>query len=315
VISPRRALPVSLLCLVAFAAGCGGANRTATCGNSVGLVPLTDLGKHDYHGFEGGLYPNGQNSPPPGYLALGLAKAREVQPLSPDGRPSPDGTIGLLSVGMSNTLLEFRAFRRLANADSRTNPRVTIVNGAQAGEDASHVSSVSDRYWSVLESRVGSSGVTPQQMQVVWLKEAEAFPSSLFPDDARRLQIDLRRIIAILRFRFPNLRLVYVSSRSYGGYARTSLNPEPYAYDSGFAVKWLVEERMATRLPLPWIGWGPYLWTDGVKGRSDGFVWTCADVRSDGTHPSASGELKIGKLLLDFFTSDPTARSWFVRQS
>jgi hypothetical protein len=304
-----------LLLVVGLAAACGGAKRTTTCGNSVGLVPLTDLGKHDYQGFQGGLYPDGQNSPPPGYLALGLAEARKVQPLSPEGRSSPDGTIGFLSVGMSNALREFAAFQRLASADSRRNPQVTIVNGAQAGVDALRAARAFDPYWSVLQNRVVSSGLTPQQVQVVWLKEAEAFPSSPFPDDARHLQTELRRIVAVLFRRFPNLRLVYLSSRSYGGYARTPLNPEPYAYDSGFAVKWLIEERMATRLPLPWVGWGPYLWTDGVKGRSDGFVWTCDDVRSDGTHPSASGDLKIAKLLLDFFTSDPTTRSWFVRQS
>src|ERR671936_432090 len=97
-------------------------------------------------------------------------------------------------------------------------------------------------------------------------------------------------IVAILRARYPNLKLVYVSSRTYGGYATTPLNPEPYAYDSGFAVKWLVTDRIAGRVKGPWVGWGPYLWTDGEKGRKDGLFWTCADVRpTDGTHPSDSG--------------------------
>ena len=122
---------------------------------------------------------------------------------------------------------------------------------------------------------------------------------------------DLRRIVGILRSRFPNLQLIYLSSRTYAGYATTALNPEPYAYESGFAVKWLVQERIEGKLAGPWLAWGPYLWTDGTKGRRDGLVWTCQDVRSDGTHPSPSGQQKVAQLLLKFFSTSATAKRWF----
>ena len=118
-------------------------------------------------------------------------------------------------------------------------------------------------------------------------------------------------MISILRARYPNLKLVYLSSRTYAGYATTPLNPEPYAYQSGFAVKWLVQERIDGKIRGPWLGWGPYLWTDGTKGRKDGLVWTCDDVRSDGTHPSPSGQAKVGGLLLRFFKTSRTSRAWF----
>lgn len=50
----------------------------------------------------------------------------------------------------------------------------------------------------------------------------------------------------------------------------------------------------------PWIGWGPYLWTDRTKGRSDGFTWSCEDAAQDGAHPSQSGRMKVAKLLQQF---------------
>ena len=49
-----------------------------------------------------------------------------------------------------------------------------------------------------------------------------------------------------------------------------------------------------------------------LVGRSDGLTWACADVQSDGTHPSASGVQKVVNLLLPFFKSNVTARDWFT---
>jgi lysophospholipase L1-like esterase len=100
-------------------------------------------------------------------------------------------------------------------------------------------------------------------------------------------------------------------------------SPEPWAYESGFAVKWVVADQLAGKAELnydaaksavtsPWIEWGPYLWTDGVKGRKDGFVYTREDVGPDGLHPSAQGQQKIAKMLLDFFKGDAATKAWFL---
>jgi hypothetical protein len=63
----------------------------------------------------------------------------------------------------------------------------------------------------------------------------------------------------------------------------------------------------------PWIEWGPYFWTDGVKGRQDGLVYLREDVREDGLHPSDKGSAKIADLMLKFFRNDATTRGWFLR--
>jgi uncharacterized membrane protein len=75
--------------------------------------------------------------------------------------------------------------------------------------------------------------------------------------------------------------------------------------------KTIVADRIAGRVKGPWVGWGPYLWTDGMRARRDGLTWTCDDVAQDGMHPSPSGVRKVARLLDEFFASDSTARPWF----
>ena len=212
---------------------------------------------------------------------------------------------------MSNATEEFAAFKRAADRDPAKNPSLTIVDGAQDGWDAERVKS-DPEYWDNIEARLEAAGVAANQVQAVWLKESIAGEDRRFPRDAKALQADLRAIIRAMRARYPSLRLVYLSSRTYGGYAVTGLNPEPAAYDSGYAVRGVIQERMAAKIKGPWLAWGPYLWTDGLRGRNDGLVWNCDDVADDGTHPSKTGVQKVVNLLTAFFKSDPTARRWFV---
>jgi hypothetical protein len=293
---------------------------------STGLVPLPDLGAGKYQGETGGLYPDGRNTPPPAHAAAGLALARTVVPLDADGRPDANGKIVLLTCGMSNTTQESQAFLQLAHGDTSLNPQLVLVDGAQGGQTAAITAKADANYWSVDADRLRAAGVTAKQVQVVWLKQANAGPTREFPIEAKKLQADIAATLHNLRDKFPNLKLAYLSSRVYAGYAGTPLNPEPHAYETGFAVKWLVADQIGGAAELnfdatkgavraPWLAWGPYLWTDGLKGRADGFIWNKDDCGPDGTHPSASGRVKVAELLLTFFKSEPTAQSWFLKPS
>lgn len=289
---------------------------------STGLVPLTQLtGDATYKGQTGGLYGNGSNEPPAKLKSAALAAAAQIQPLNADGKPAPDGRIVLISMGMSNTTMEFSTFVQLANNDHDKSPKVQIVDCAQGGQDAPkwNTAAPGDHSpWPNAEQRLKSAGVTDAQVQVIWLKQAIAGQGRLgeFPKHGDQLTADVEQNIKLARERFPNLKLVYLSSRIYAGYATTPLNPEPYAYEGAFAMRNVILNQLKTDLPKDGaiILWGPYLWADGTKGRSqDDLVYTREDLVGDGTHPSASGRQKVAQLLLKHFKTDPTAKGWFCK--
>jgi lysophospholipase L1-like esterase len=320
-----------LLLLVAVAASCGGATTPSNpapvealppaqqgCARtSVGFTPLSDSGS--YQGQSTGLYGSGSNLPPAAHAAAGVNIARSIGPLDAQGRPSTAGRFAFISIGMSNTTQEFSAFKPMGDSDSSRHPQLTIVDGAQGGMTAADWASPQCSCWAVLDQRLAAAGLAAPQVAVAWVKLADRQPSEAWPAHAMRLRDEIVTVVRRLNSRFPNLRLAYLSSRIYAGYATTTLNPEPYAYESGFAVRWVIEEQLKGALEFdgagavaPWVGWGPYLWADGMRGRSDGLTWACSDFQSDGTHPSPNGRQKVAARLLEFVRTDPTAREWYL---
>lgn len=323
---PRMpALPVFAVFLLAAMAPLLSPAYASNCaGTSVGFSPLEDLAAGTYKGFEGGLYAGGLNTRPSSHDIEADALARVVL-LDPNGLASPGGRIVLLSVGMSNTTQEFSTFVTLATTDPNRNQAVKIVDGAQGGWSADRVADPNQNalFWSTIDQRLQAAGVTPLQVEAVWLKEADASPTLPFPQDAQRLQGELQTIVQMIKSRYPNTRQVYLSSRIYAGYAISALNPEPFSYESGFSVKWLIQDQLGGAAALnfnpargpvyaAWLSWGPYIWADGLTPRSDGLTWECSDfVTSDGTHPATSGRNKVANMLQGFFRSDPVASRWY----
>ena len=292
--------------------------------------PLTEMGDSQYQGFAGGLYPNGKNERPAEHEAAGLSLAAQVQPLDGVGQPDESGKIVLLSLGMSNASQVSDGLRGALRTASGLDPHFQFVNGAQGGMTAEVIVNPDDggrgeQYWRVDDERLEQAGVTRQQVQAVWIKQADAGPRQGFPGYAQKLQRELQQIVQIVAQRFPHARLCYLSSRTYGGFATTPLNPEPVAYESGFAVKWLIEEQLNGSADLnydssqgpvksPWLSWGPYLWANGETKRSDGLSYSPGDFVDDGTHHSQAGMQKTGRLLLQFLQNDTTTKSWFLTQ-
>jgi hypothetical protein len=289
---------------------------------------------------------------PSSHLAEGMERARSIQPLDSQGRPSPDGKYVLLSIGMSNTSMEFCRALGLGHetdgvtcqaysfmGQSQADPTVDhtelfLLNGARGAQVADVWTSPESEIYDQVAELLSPLGLSEQQVQIIWLKVSNARTggSPSLPSeqaDAYVLMRHLGDIVRTLKVRYPNLQQVFISSRIYAGYANEDLNPEPYAYESGFAVKWLVEaqiEQMASggevidpiagdlnyETVAPWIAWGPYLWANGDEVRSDGLVWLPDDFGNDGTHPSVHGREKVADLLLEFFKTEPYTQCWFL---
>lgn len=340
-----------LLAVLGVVVACGGSSggssvtqpdTLSTSRTDTVRIPLTDLGTRTYKGFVGGLYPAGANQPPASHAGRGIAAAKLIQPLDVQGRPSPTGKYVLLSVGMSNITQEFCAqdgtvcnswsFSGKAAADPAVNhTTLAIANGASGGQTADVWDEPTElNYDRVRDKVLVPAGLSEAQVQIVWLGPVLARPTVSLPEanaDAFVLENSLGNVVRSAKTRYPNLKQIFVSSRTYAGFATSNLNPEPYAYETGFAFKWLIEAQIrqldggtvdtrAGDLALAktaWLGWAAYFWAgDAAHPRSDGFFWVRNDFEGDGTHESALGEEKAAGLLLEFFKASPQARCWFL---
>ena len=128
--------------------------------------------------------------------------AAQIRALDAQGKPASDGRIVLMSIGMSNTTMEYSHFKKVADADPEKSPNVVIVDGAKgartgiawsldgidllpAGEKERLAKSMAKSginlkkgpgdTWAGIEEKLKAGGVTVQQVQVLWMKQAEAW--------------------------------------------------------------------------------------------------------------------------------------------
>jgi hypothetical protein len=327
-----------------------------------------------YDSFPGGLYENCSNTVPSDHDADGQIIVTQIQPLDLNGNPSPTGKVVFGSIGMSAAQDEFSGFvSNVSKNKSVNHTTLAVSNGAASNQDAcfwypafgppSCLATAKNNY-DRIAAMMATRGISPNQVQVAWLKEANGrvhtYERGCLPlgtkcvplcdptvsgcvnspntTDAINLEMELGDILRAAKERWPNLKMVFLTSRIYGGYGVPSAgSPEPYAYETGFAVQFLIEAQiiqMRTGIidpvagdlnynngTAPWISWGPYFWADGPIPRSDGLVWCdgslspnppCngeVDFESDGQHPKSV--TKQVNMMLNFFLNSPYTKPWF----
>ena len=225
-----------------------------------------------------------------------------------------------------------------------------------------------NEYDRVRDTVLAPAGFTEAQVQAVWINEADGYPGGevnipsapslcdptvqgcvsnvpttatgsgcLAASTAEACFYEglLGQVVRAAQIRYPNLREIFVSSRIYGSYVSTALNPDPYAYEYGFSTKWIIQaqiNQISTGIidpvagdlsyhdgSAPWMAWGPYLWANGIEPRLlDGLTWDVYpvdDFEADGTHPSQpAGRQKVAAQLVSFFLTSPYT-PWFPAPS
>jgi arylsulfatase A-like enzyme len=329
------------------------ADCTLTSTGKTALTDMAPGAFYKDPAFVGGLYPNLSNKAPDAHWQAALAAAQWIRPLSSTGAHDPtNGRIGIISVGVSNTSQEFavppkpnaappeprlpiidraHTFLEREKVDPAKSARVVMTNGAQGGSDiedwAHDLSDPTvpnpDPYgaWAQLDSRIAADGMTSQQVQVAWVKHSHSNPQNyaLFPtsdgsDHIFFFQKELEQLARNLKYKYPNIKVIFVSSRTRAYKDLTVAghgSREPFSYEHAFSVRRLIEQQIhygaQPGSPLyygnpdpavndgvaPVIVWGPYLWVDGMQTRSDGEQWRCNNIYpfQDTTFPYASAFL------------------------
>ncbi|GAB4289610.1 MAG: hypothetical protein Kow0098_07700 [Ignavibacteriaceae bacterium] len=286
-------------------------------------IPIIDMQPGEYYkGEDGGLYGNYENEPPEEHLINGLNEISEITALDTNGLQDESGKIGFIAIGMSNTSQEFRVFQELVNQGNEISSNLVLVDGAQGGITAENwAQEVSP--WNVLSERISKANLVAKQVQIAWINLTTKEPTQDFWTESNKLKNYLKDVLNNAKGSYPNLKIAFFSSRIYGGYSKDLISPEPYAYETGYSVRWLIQDQINEDSLLnydsskgtvysPIIFWGPYLWANGVNPRSDGLSWLISDFESDGRHPSSSGEFKVANLLLTFFKANELTKVWFL---
>ena len=238
-----------------------------------------------WHGLHGGLVDNGEPT---------------VTPVN--------GRIVIIAVSMSNGFREFNRFIALYGGHADVEPEIGLVNCAQGGFALEAWLSM-DALWAECVERVTNAGFQPEQVRVVWAKNAHFEPSGFTLPHAEADYHDLVESIAALSRRIgdelPSVQAIFHSSRIYGGYVAPALvasRGEPVSYEGGFAINAVIGMQKNGELDdAPWVGWGPYLWADGDEPNGSGIVWLPSDFDSDLFHPAASGQTKVADALHEHF--------------
>ncbi len=301
-------------------------------GTTMPEIDLPDLGTGTYMGSEGGLYPGGSNQRPAAHEADGIALANGIVPLDADGNYDPNGQYVLLSIGVSISRTMFTQYQLTEQADPLLNPHLVLVNGAIDGTDSPNYANFNDGSWqTILNFYLPYQNVTADQVVAVWLNDPRSQPSGAYPDDMAKQESDVIAALQNMQIYFPNLKLAYIESMHYAGYATNDpeILPEPYAYETGFAMQSLIADQINGDANLnynpnngavvaPWLSWGTYDWANGMLANGNalpalaGLEWGCADLGPDGVHASMVGKNKDAALLTSFFLNDETVEPWYL---
>jgi hypothetical protein len=323
----------ALMALLFFA--CSKENNTTTelkthIDNSIVIldtanIPINDLGKGTFQGYQGGLFPGGSNKIPAGDYATDLMRVcRNIQPLDTFGNVSSSGKITFISLGGSTGGHNMRQLKAQTEGNPLTNQNLLLLNCDNGKRTASlnSQSNPNDPYWNhVTQILTGGTHSSYRQVQIVYVEADDTSKLNItFPDRALLVKDDLKACLQVYKQKFPNLKIVYVLGRTRTFGNQQLFNREPSPYYFGWACKWMIEDQMngvkgteykGKNAVIPMITWGWYQWADSLPRKTDGFYWRQSETK-DGLHATDIGQDTLATRFQNFLFTDKYASAWYA---
>lgn len=290
-------------------------------GVSSSFIPLADLKNDTFNNYTGGKYPKAQNAIPHTHYKKGMQLSQDIFPVDNNGYiDSTTGKVGFLILGFSTAAMTGNVFNWICTRKA-IDPHLTIAIGAQGGMDINAMLDENSGYWGKATDDLINAGLSNSQIQLIWISTGDMQSASLdFPEQSIVLADKYHSLLLFIKQKYPNIKIVFLSDRTFAGYIDNNgpqLLAEPTAYYTSWAVKFLIERQLQslsgyTYSDIPFIDWGPMLWTNGETGDSNNYKWDCYDAAKGGIHPTAKGRSKEAIRLYNFFSNHPYTKQWFT---
>ena len=219
----------------------------------------------------------------------------------------------IIAISMSHGHQEFDRFMELYENSPEISGDIVMINCATPGSAIERWIEPNGDQWPGCKDKV-TKKYSLDQVKVVWAKNADQFTEDgiTLPDpnaDYYDLVNNIGALMQRIHTEFPAVQAVFNSSRIYGGYIneqKFAARGEPISYEGGFATNTVIEQFNNGQLQgtPPWIGWGPYIWANGLTPNASGIFWDRTDFQGnngDNQHPSVHGATKVADALHSFF--------------
>ncbi len=224
----------------------------------------------------------------------------------------------LICIGMSNAMQECDDWLQKVNGPLKEsiNEHLTIINCAVGGHAIERWNdpAYDAKLWDACTEKIKDAKLQPSQVQFVWHKAALQFvrdeQGEILTSDSANLKLysALDTFSDRLHEKFPSVEKVFISGRSYGGFAENPERGEPFSFQSNEVISSWVEQN-DYRNGIAYAV-GPYLWGPDCEDADTGsFCYERKDYQEDGIHPASGAKNKITQIIHDYFNQF----EWYYR--
>ena len=221
----------------------------------------------------------------------------------------------LVCIGMSNAFQQCEHWIRVQNnaLSDQINSDLIIINcavGSHAIERWNN-ESYDDLLWNSCDRQLKLNNISNTDNVYVWHKAAMQFLTEYDESGTRQLLssekayesllVELSTFSERIVEKMPYVSTVFVSGRSYGGFATNIERGEPYSYENNLAINEWVQNNPSVKGVMYMLG--PSLWGPNCANATNlsQFCYQRSDYSPDGVHMSMQGRSKVVRILNEFF--------------